>query len=644
MLRRLTALVAAAAIAGLLVGPAVAADSSSLDVLGVDGRTVRLLLTFAPQQEVTKGTPVSATLEVDGRQVAADAELVIDDTRPTTAILALDASGSMRGDRMTAARAAANQFLDALPPNVEAGLVSFNDRIDVRSQPTTERAALKRQIGSLRPGGDTALYDAVKAALTLVPAGSKARVLVLSDGQDTSSSAKLKDLTRAVKESGIPVDVVAVEPTTKQLEILRSLSAQNAGSLQTATSSEDLLATFSAASRDYGARAYLTGVVPDGVDARGKQVSAQVRVANQAIDAAATLPHAPSLSASWTGDVTGVTQQAPYPAALPAAETAFSPWPFAFGLLGFVLVMVLAAAVFWWRERVRARRRLHQVLSYQVGVGAEQAATVEPGLVVSLVNDLDRLLARGKGYRGTEIRLAAADVKFTPAVWLLIRISVIVAILVALLVLTGSQLLSLLVAVVVGWLLTRMWLGSRVAKRQKAFADYLPDFLLLLASGLRAGLSFTSALDSVAEEGTSEVARQMRRALGEVQLGAKLDDALNDCAERMDSEDLRWTVTALSIQREVGGNLSAILESAAATIKQRWALRREVATLSAEGRFSGYVLIALPLGVAAFLLVFRREYIAVMWQTAFGLLMLGTIIVLMVVGWIWMRVIVRIKV
>jgi tight adherence protein B len=192
--------------------------------------------------------------------------------------------------------------------------------------------------------------------------------------------------------------------------------------------------------------------------------------------------------------------------------------------------------------------------------------------------------------------------------------------------------------------LTNMWLRSRAERRRKAFSNELPDFLLLLASGLRAGLSFTSALDSAAAEGPGEVGRQMRRALGEVQLGAQLDEALTACAERMDNEDLRWTVTALSIQREVGGNLSTILEAAAESIKARYALRREVATLSAEGKLSAYVLVALPLGIFAFLALFRRDYIATLWSTPMGLVMLVAIAVLILVGWVWMRSIVRIKV
>jgi tight adherence protein B len=119
---------------------------------------------------------------------------------------------------------------------------------------------------------------------------------------------------------------------------------------------------------------------------------------------------------------------------------------------------------------------------------------------------------------------------------------------------------------------------------------------------------------------------------------------LMDCADRMDSDDLRWTVMAVGIQREVGGNLSTILDTSAATVRARQELAREVRTLTAEGKLSAYVLVALPLGVFAFLLVFRREYISVLWSTTFGLVMLGAVAVLILLGWLWMRVLVRVQV
>jgi tight adherence protein B len=136
----------------------------------------------------------------------------------------------------------------------------------------------------------------------------------------------------------------------------------------------------------------------------------------------------------------------------------------------------------------------------------------------------------------------------------------------------------------------------------------------------------------------------MRRALGEVQMGSTVDSALMRVAERVDSEDLRWTVSALAIQREVGGNLSRILETASATVKSRAELTREVRTLSAEGRLSAGILVALPIGMFGFLALTRREYVQVFWTTGAGIMMLVVITLLITGGWLWMRRVVRIEV
>ena len=107
------------------------------------------------------------------------------------------------------------------------------------------------------------------------------------------------------------------------------------------------------------------------------------------------------------------------------------------------------------------------------------------------------------------------------------------------------------------------------AARRKSFEEELPDFLMLIASALRSGLSFQQGLDSSAADGKGEVSRQMRRASGKRRSDRLLEPALGRVADRMHSDDLRWTVLALGIQREVGGNLSNILETAASTIKGR---------------------------------------------------------------------------
>ena len=127
-------------------------------------------------------------------------------------------------------------------------------------------------------------------------------------------------------------------------------------------------------------------------------------------------------------------------------------------------------------------------------------------------------------------------------------------------------------------------------------------------------------------------------------MGSPIEQALLRVAERMKSEDLKWTVTALAIQREVGGNLSNILETAAMTVKGRAELRREVRTLSAEGRLSGWVLAALPIGLFLYMIFANREYVQFFWTNVVGFIALGALAVLFILGFIWMRRLVKIEV
>ncbi len=167
---------------------------------------------------------------------------------------------------------------------------------------------------------------------------------------------------------------------------------------------------------------------------------------------------------------------------------------------------------------------------------------------------------------------------------------------------------------------------------------------MLIASALRSGLSFLQALDSTATDGQGEVSRQIRRATREVQMGSTIEQALTRVADRMESDDLRWTVTAVAIQREVGGNLSNVLDTAAATVKSRAELRREVRTLSAEGKLSGWVLAALPVGLFLYMLLANRKYVAWFWTETAGIIALVFIGVIFTAGFLWMRRIVRIEV
>lgn len=168
--------------------------------------------------------------------------------------------------------------------------------------------------------------------------------------------------------------------------------------------------------------------------------------------------------------------------------------------------------------------------------------------------------------------------------------------------------------------------------------------LQIVASGLRSGLTFDAALSATAAQDKGEVGRQFRRAIAEVQFGSTLEDALKRVAQRMSSDDLTWLVMVLEIQREMGGSLSGILDGVAATIKGRAEVKREIKVISAEGRMSGYVLIALPILSFVALFAIRPEYVSFFWTNPVGLIMLGGFLVLMAVGWVWMNKVVQVRV
>jgi tight adherence protein B len=183
----------------------------------------------------------------------------------------------------------------------------------------------------------------------------------------------------------------------------------------------------------------------------------------------------------------------------------------------------------------------------------------------------------------------------------------------------------------------------RSDRRKAAFAEQLDDILTLLASNLRAGHSLPQALDSLTGDIEEPASSEIIRAVTQVRVGRDLTEALSDVAERMDSDDFRWITQAIAIHRQVGGNLAEVLDTVANTIRERGQVRRQVASLSAEGRLSAYVLIALPFFVVLFLSLVNPGYLAVFTTTAIGWVMLAVAAVLLVVGIFWMRATVKME-
>jgi tight adherence protein B len=188
-----------------------------------------------------------------------------------------------------------------------------------------------------------------------------------------------------------------------------------------------------------------------------------------------------------------------------------------------------------------------------------------------------------------------------------------------------------------------VWLRRRRAQRLARFEAMLPSTLTLLASSMRAGFSLLQALETLAEETRDPVQREMQRVFTEVRLGRPAEEALADVAERMKSRDLAWTVMAIKIQREVGGNLAALLDTVSDTMTKRQQLRREVKTLTAEGRLSAVVLSIFPPIMALLMYAARPDYIQTLFSHAIGVVAVVFASALTVVGWFWLRRIVDLK-
>lgn len=197
---------------------------------------------------------------------------------------------------------------------------------------------------------------------------------------------------------------------------------------------------------------------------------------------------------------------------------------------------------------------------------------------------------------------------------------------------------------VLGGIAPRMALAQRVAKRSAAFVAQLPDTLQLLAASLQAGYGFMQAIDTVAKEAPQPTSGEFARVLSEARLGLPVDDALQAMAERMGGDDFRWVVMAITIQRQVGGNLAELLTIVAGTLREREQVRRQVKVLSAEGRLSAIVLIALPFVLTGYIAMANRSYLAPLLSERIGHVMVGGAVVLMAAGIVWLRRIIRIDV
>jgi tight adherence protein B len=208
--------------------------------------------------------------------------------------------------------------------------------------------------------------------------------------------------------------------------------------------------------------------------------------------------------------------------------------------------------------------------------------------------------------------------------------------------LLGGVGLGLLLALVLPFL-GHLVLVILISQRRTKFESQMGDLLQLLSGGLRAGHSILRAIDATAAEADAPTSEEMRRVITETSLGKDLLESLMDTAQRMESEDFTWIAQAIQINREVGGDLAEVFDQVHSTIRERAEIKGQIKSLSAEGKFSAYILMALPVGVVLMLSVVNPNYIGVLFVEPLGWVMMGVSIVMMIIGGLWLRKIIDLK-
>jgi tight adherence protein B len=181
----------------------------------------------------------------------------------------------------------------------------------------------------------------------------------------------------------------------------------------------------------------------------------------------------------------------------------------------------------------------------------------------------------------------------------------------------GRLILSALIGAVIGAFLPGLYVNSQKGKRLVKFNDQLPDMLNLVVNGLRAGYSTMQAMEAVSKELPAPICDEFKRVVQEMQLGIPMEKALDNLLRRIPSEDLDFVVTAINVQREVGGDLAEIMDVISYTIRERVRIKGEIRALTAQAIYSGRALAIMPIGLLCILYFLNRTYVMEFFKNGF---------------------------
>ena len=627
-MKRLLAAMAAPLILAFAT-PAAAGEVTLRELDAEDFPTVRLLMSVGGDKGLD---PTQLSIQENGTTLQSTRVDKLRESGTTVeVVLVIDTSGSMEGEAMASAIAAARLFVKEMPPDLRVGIVTFSDSATVRLAPTLDQSEAEEILKGLKAQGETAMNDAlIEAARTFSPRAQK-NVVLLSDGGDTASSSTLQRAVRTVARRDVTVFPVGLRTPETDVAALKRLADRTGGRYSPAATAE------------------LTDVYVGIAD----EISGQFVVTYRSrAENAAEVSVSVHVSGMGGDTLLYLSPDAPKePEVLVLQETQ----SLVHGRGGLLLIIACTfGAVFLLvymlvgiRTKSARERHLKRRLSMDKAPHAPQEGTVESeksSWIPSGAADVaEKLVSRTDLPASVDRSLDRAGLALQPGEFVLIVAAAALAGTIVGAIGLGSVIGALAVGAIAG-LAPPMWVARKGRKRMEKLKGQLPDVLAILASSLRVGHSFQHALGSVAQEISAPASTEFSRALAEIRLGRSSDEALDDLAGRVGSEDLDWALTAVKVQREVGGNLAEILDTVAGLLRERTDVRRQVQVLSAEGKLSAWILSLLPFGIGLYMWAVNPDSISMLIETGLGRAMLAGTGILLLSGVLWMRKLVKIDV
>ena len=620
---RIRLVLASAALAALTL-PAVTA--AGVRVNGLDFGAYPLM-----RATVVTSVPVSRAPTVRENGLPVAGLQAVNLGRSKNVVLALDTSRSMAGRPLAEAAAAAASFVGSKPASDRIALVTFGNKAVQQSGFSSATIdadnALRTLSVSSRSG--TALWDAVQvSARMLAPKEGGKVVVLLTDGDDVGSASSEAAAISALHKAGAVVYPIAFGSHANTVG-LKELASQTGGSFHGAGNAKALQSIYASIAKELRRTwriAYLTTSRP------GDMVKLEATVGKLGSDVA-------SASVPGTG---GSADAQTKPSPLLPSPVYGKAGDLLFTLLAALLVLGAGLLI---ASTVRGSW-LKQRLAPHIESGRRTAKKRTGRERLEMFNGLFKATENAFGHRrqwrNLQLLLERADlplrtVEFT---WLLIGCSFVFAVLAAL---TGRSTLVILAMFLVGAFLPYFFVWFKAKRRMQAFEDQLPDLLITMAASLKAGHSFKQGIQSVVDEGQEPAAKELRRVLTDTQLGRPMEEALQETADRIGSKNFSFVITAVNIQRQVGGSLAGLFDMVADTVRDRQQFARKIRSLTAMGRASAYVLLALPFFIAIAITLLNPTYMDPLYHSHAGHVLIALGMTMMVFGSLVLQRIVSFK-